>query len=125
MVEIGKIIEKILRQKKMPIIEFAKKINTNRNNVYSIYHRKTIDTGLLLKISEVLEHDFFHYYLTQEALLSIANEKNNFFLFNIELKALKDQNEKMEKEIKELQSRLIDKEMIIELLDSKTIPRKK
>ena len=36
-----------------------KKINKSRGNVYSIFSRETIDTNLLLKISTVLEYDFF------------------------------------------------------------------
>jgi hypothetical protein len=38
----------VLREKRIPVNEFAKKINTNRNNVYHIFRRETIDTGLLV-----------------------------------------------------------------------------
>jgi hypothetical protein len=119
MVEIGKIIENILRQKRMPIIEFAQKINTNRNNVCNIFRRKTIDTGLLLKIGEILDHDFFQYFITNKTRTSILSERNSLYLVNSELKVLKEQNDKLEKEIKDLQNRLEDKEMIIKLLKEK------
>jgi hypothetical protein len=37
-------------------------INTSKQNVYGIFKRKSIDTELLKKISEVLKKDFFQYY---------------------------------------------------------------
>lgn len=46
----------------MSISEFGRRINQSRVNVYSIFKRKSIDTGLLAKIGQVLEHDFFLYY---------------------------------------------------------------
>lgn len=63
MVHIGKEIEKKVRESRMPATEFARKIDTSRNNIYNIYARKTIDTGLLLRISKVLSFDFFQLYL--------------------------------------------------------------
>jgi predicted transcriptional regulator len=42
--------------------EFAKRINTSARNVYSIFARKEIKTDQLLKISEVLNFDFFSLY---------------------------------------------------------------
>lgn len=119
MVEIGKKIEEILRKKRIPIVEFAQKINTNRNNVYSIFRRKTIDTGLLLKISEILEFDFFQFYITDKTRSSLVSDRSNIYLVNSELKTLKGQNDKLEKEIKDLKNRLEDKEMIIKLLKEK------
>ena len=47
----------------MSITEFAKRINYSRENVYNIFNRKSIDTGLLMLISEVLEFDFFSLYV--------------------------------------------------------------
>lgn len=43
----------------MSATQFADKICVSRTNVYGIYERKTIDSGLLAKISEVLNHNFF------------------------------------------------------------------
>ena len=30
-----------------------------RNNVYDIFNRKSIDSDLLIRLSQILEHDFF------------------------------------------------------------------
>ena len=37
----------------------AKEINCERTNVYNIFARKDINTGLLTKLGIILEHNFF------------------------------------------------------------------
>jgi len=61
-IHIGNKIKQVFDKKGMSVSEFGRRINKSRENVYSIFKRKTIDTGLLQKISSVLEHDFFQYY---------------------------------------------------------------
>jgi hypothetical protein len=34
----------------------------HRTNIYKIYEKRTIDTGVLLHISRILRHDFFNDY---------------------------------------------------------------
>ena len=63
MVNIGEKIKEQLLIKKMSVADFAKKINTDRNNAYHIFKRKSIDTELLFKVSVILNFDFFQYYL--------------------------------------------------------------
>ncbi|MBU3658419.1 MAG: helix-turn-helix transcriptional regulator [Flavobacteriales bacterium] len=58
-IHIGQQIKVVLETRGITVTEFAKRINKSRENIYSIFTRKTIDTGLLTKISEVLEFDFF------------------------------------------------------------------
>jgi len=62
MVHIGKKIRQIVTDQKMPVQNFAYAISRSRTVVYDIFERETIDTGLLLKISEVLGYDFFRLY---------------------------------------------------------------
>jgi transcriptional regulator with XRE-family HTH domain len=59
---IGSEIKRILDERGLPVTEFARRINKSRENAYSIFTRKSIDTDLLMKISEVLDHDFFVHY---------------------------------------------------------------
>ncbi len=61
-VHIGRKIQEKLKETRYKKTEFADMINISRTVVYDIFKRKTIDTGLLKKISEVLNHDFFNYY---------------------------------------------------------------
>ena len=62
MVNIGEKIKEQLVIKKMSVADFAKKINTDRNNAYHIFKRRSIDTELLFKVSVTLNFDFFQYY---------------------------------------------------------------
>jgi hypothetical protein len=100
--------------------EFAQRINTNRNNVYDIFKRETIDTGLLLKISHVLEHNFFHYYLPLNEKLSVVGESSIKNFPDQDTLLMQNKIKQLEKEIKILHERLEDKEIIIELLRKKT-----
>lgn len=62
MVHIGKLIEQELRRQERSVTWFASKLYCDRTNVYSIFKRESIDTALLMRISDVLHHDFFQYY---------------------------------------------------------------
>jgi len=41
---------------------FAKKINLSSRHVYSLFERESVDTWLLQRISEVLNHNFFSVF---------------------------------------------------------------
>jgi len=79
---IGQQIKIVIEQKGITITEFAKRINKSRENVYSIFTRKTIDTGLLAVISDVLDYDFFknlsETYKAIESELQEIREQNEF-----------------------------------------------
>lgn len=62
---IGKIIEDELRAQERSVVWLARKLNCNRTNVYKIFRRSSIDTALLLKISNVLKYNFFEPYTNQ------------------------------------------------------------
>ncbi len=113
---IGKLIEKKLREKGISVSEFARRIATNRNNVYDIFARKSVDTSLLKKISQVLEFDFFLYYITEETKSQIASDPSNQYTTNAELKRLSKKIETLQKEVTILEERLKDKDKIIELM---------
>jgi transcriptional regulator with XRE-family HTH domain len=61
---IGKLIRKRIEQAGMNKSEFARRINSTPQNVYSIFKRESIDTDLLWEISRVLNYDFFQHYTT-------------------------------------------------------------
>jgi hypothetical protein len=74
--------------------EFAKRINKSRENIYSIFTRKTIDTGLLQSISRVLEYDFFvhlsiTHYTLEEEIQSLKEENKLLKDYNKLLKKVK------------------------------------
>lgn len=61
-IHIGQLIQSELRRQGRGVTWFAAQICCERTNVYTIFKRKSIDTELLLRISQVLDHDFFRYY---------------------------------------------------------------
>ena len=75
-IHIGNKIKSIVDKKGMSVSEFGRRINKSRENVYSIYIRRTIDTGLLSTISKVLEHDFFQYYTSIASELQFLKDEN-------------------------------------------------
>jgi transcriptional regulator with XRE-family HTH domain len=69
-VEIGQKIKEVFDNRHMKLTDFADELGTVRQNVYRIFRKRHLDTGLLLKISQVLHHNFFQYYVERpEALL--------------------------------------------------------
>lgn len=70
---IGVQIREVVEQRGMTVTSFARRINKSRENAYSIFSRKTIDTGLLLLISEELQHDFFKQYSSDYRQLEVAH----------------------------------------------------
>jgi transcriptional regulator with XRE-family HTH domain len=94
-IHIGQQIKLVLESKGITVTEFAKRINKSRENIYSIFTRRTIDTGLLTKISEVLDFDFFTYYSktykTLEERITVVREENELLKgYNLLLKKSKD-----------------------------------
>ena len=125
MVAIGKKIEEVLKDRNMSVTEFAKKINTNRNNVYDIFKRKSIDTELLQKISKILAYNFFELFINPKESDKILVEKNVIANLESQIQAGKNRIAALEKELGTAQASLKDKELIISLLNKKTVPSKK
>ena len=63
---IGEQIEAILRKQGKSAAWLATQIPCERMNVYNIFKRKSLDVRLLMRISVILEYDFF-MELSQEA----------------------------------------------------------
>ena len=63
---IGKHIEEILRKQGKSAAWLATQIPCERTNVYNIFKRKSLDVRLLMRISVILEYDFFKE-LSEEA----------------------------------------------------------
>lgn len=61
-IHMGNLIKAELAKQERTISWFARKLYCDRSNVYDIFRRKSIDTELLLRISIILNHDFFQYY---------------------------------------------------------------
>lgn len=121
MKSIGVLIKLKVAEKGLTVSEFARRINTNRNNVYDIFKRDSIDTLLLQKISEVLEYNFFLNFIKEN---SVSEPSANY----IKTEAAPENLEKiktLEKEIAYLKELLNDKSRIILLMEQKHKPKKR
>ena len=74
-VEIGQKIKEVFDKRQMKLTDFADELGTVRQNVYRIFKKRHLDTGLLIKISQVLDHNFFQYYVASAAQDPHSGEK--------------------------------------------------
>ena len=59
---IGRIIKDVLHRQGRSITWLADELHYSRQNMYKIFTREWIHTDLLLKISIVMNHDFYKYF---------------------------------------------------------------
>lgn len=62
---IGQCIKARLEKEGRTTVWLAQQLGCHRTNLYNIYEKQTIDTGVLLRISKILEYDFFQLYSEQ------------------------------------------------------------
>ena len=56
---IGNLIQDELKRQGRSVTWFAEQLFYTRPHIYKIFNKATIDTGLLQRISRILNHDFF------------------------------------------------------------------
>jgi len=74
MVHIGKEIRKRLRTIGISNAEFARQMNRSPQAVQWWLDKETIDTGILVQVSEVLEFNFFLLYLQHDDIVKVQEE---------------------------------------------------
>ena len=60
---IGEKIKERAKELRIGPTELGKAINTSKQNIYGIFKRESIDTGLLQKICKALDFDFFTFFI--------------------------------------------------------------
>lgn len=73
-VHIGQLILHRLTEIQMSKTDFAKNINTSRENVYNIFAKDNIDVEQLLVISKVLRYNFYQHYVDELVKEKIVSE---------------------------------------------------
>lgn len=74
---IGQRIKEELERQERTVSWFARKLYCDRSNVYKLFKRTTIDTELLLRISIILNHDFFGEYMARIADKTTQTQPQN------------------------------------------------
>lgn len=62
MIHIGKEIRKQVEEQGKTSVWLARELGCHRTNLYKIYEKRTIDTGILLRLSRILHYNFFGLY---------------------------------------------------------------
>ena len=70
---IGQLIKRQMNKQGKTVSWLARELAYCRTNVYKIYDKKSIDTDLLMRISTLLQYDFFAAY-SKELEGSVANK---------------------------------------------------
>lgn len=76
MIHIGKIIENEFYSQGRSVSWLAERLHCDRTNIYNIFKRESIDTALLRRISDLLQHDFFDYY-TRDLKQGVENSSTD------------------------------------------------
>ena len=63
-IHIGHLIREHLKADNRSVSWLAREIHCTRNNVYKIFNKPSLDGDLILKISVVMNFNFFQYYTT-------------------------------------------------------------
>lgn len=77
-IHIGNLIGLRLKQLGMTKAEFSRRINRSPQNIHDLLSRESVDTNLLLKISEVLNYNFFKVFMPKNEVKKELSSKNIF-----------------------------------------------
>ena len=58
-IHLGIMIKRELKAQGRTVVWLARTINMERSSIYKIFERNSVDVGLLIRISLVMNHDFF------------------------------------------------------------------
>jgi hypothetical protein len=106
-IHIGQKIKERAEELEIGTTKLGKLINRSKQNVYGIFKRKSIDSELLKKISDVLDKDFFQYYGS-----SLKEDKENYQkLTGKKIAEMVKELEKCKKEIEHLKAEISSKEI--------------
>lgn len=94
---IGKLIAQIIKEKGVKLTVLAEQIHTSKQNLNHIFKRESIDTNILLKLSNALEYNFFVHYCEGNLLSPVA--KQEIAYLKQELKKVAVKFEEANKEI--------------------------
>jgi hypothetical protein len=110
---IGKKIMEVWKNSKIKGTEFAALINRDRQVIYNIFKRESIDTELLKQIGKALNHDFFSYYTADPLVLKESKDKFGYATKDDVASILK-MVERLTKVVEELQERIPAKKQLTE-----------
>ena len=58
-IHLGNMVKRELKAQGRTVVWLARTIKMERSSIYKMFERNTLDVGLLIRISLVMDHDFF------------------------------------------------------------------
>ena len=58
-IHLGNMVKRELKAQGRTVVWLARTINMERSSIYKMFERNTLDVSLLIRISLVMDHDFF------------------------------------------------------------------
>lgn len=65
MISIGQLIQSKLSENGKTVVWLSAQIPCSRQNLYKVFKKDCIDTEMLMRISQILEYDFFQVYSSE------------------------------------------------------------
>ena len=65
MLHIGQEIRRVVEDRGRTSVWLARELGCHRTNLYKIYDKYPIDTGVLMHISRILDYNFFRLYVDE------------------------------------------------------------
>lgn len=59
MLHVGHLVQEELSRQRRSVVWLAERLYCDRTNIYRLFRKGDIDTGMLMRLSRILEHDFF------------------------------------------------------------------
>ena len=79
MEHIGQVIKQELERQERTVVWLARKLSCDRSNIYRIFQKESIDTNLLVRISVILQYDFFAGFSDSIRLQRKHSKKCTFY----------------------------------------------
>ena len=92
---LGQKVKEVAESKGYSQSALGKKINLSKPGVASMYKRSGIDTDLLIKLTEVLEYDFFAHVYEHKSLIKFKQEELS--VYSVQIEQLKGEKHYLEK----------------------------
>lgn len=134
-VHIGEAIDARRCELKMTKSEFARRIGLCQQHVNNITRKDSVQTNLLIKISEALDYNFFDLYCSPDILSDLPKDiKEPFRAMQLDMEREKrmkekavneEQIENLKQMVSILEQRLKDKDTIIKLLEQAAKQKRK
>lgn len=58
-VHVGNMIKAVMEEQGRNVSWLAQKLHCHRSNVYKIYEKADLNSDIIFKVSQILQHDFF------------------------------------------------------------------